>query len=110
MATFRKKDPRQGVDSDEETVRAAEKAIQDGFAEKKGVLKSLFAAKPPKTAPRGPARENGGKRHWVPMTAMGAPRGRFSPCAYAPRRLRWPLEARLRMPILYAIGPGKRSF
>lgn len=46
MATFRKKDPRQGVDSDGETARAAEKAIQDGFAEKKGVYKSLFAAKP----------------------------------------------------------------
>ena len=73
MATFRKKDPRQGVDSDEETVRAAEKAIQDGFAEKKGVLKSLFAAKPPKTAPRGPVRENGGKRALGPDDCNGCP-------------------------------------
>ena len=45
MATFRKKDPRQGVGSDEETVRAAERAIQEGFAKKKGVYKSLAAAR-----------------------------------------------------------------
>ena len=32
MAAFPKKGPRQGVDSDEETVRAAERAIQEGFA------------------------------------------------------------------------------
>ena len=32
MAAFPKKGPWQGVDSDEETVRAAERAIQDGFA------------------------------------------------------------------------------
>ena len=45
MAAFRKKDPRQGADSDEETVRVAEKAIQEGFAKKKGVYKSLSAAR-----------------------------------------------------------------
>ena len=47
MAAFRKKDPRQGVDSDEETVRAAERAIQEGFAKKKSVYKSLSAARLP---------------------------------------------------------------
>ena len=47
MATFWKKGPRQGVDSDEETVRAAERAIQEGFAKKKGVYKSLAAARLP---------------------------------------------------------------
>ncbi len=45
MAAFQKKDPRQGADSDEETARAAERAIQDGFAKKKGVYKSLSAAR-----------------------------------------------------------------
>ena len=45
MAAVRKNDPRQGADSDEETARAAEKAIQEGFAKKKGVYKSLSAAR-----------------------------------------------------------------
>lgn len=45
MAAFRKNDPRQGAGSDEETVRVAEKAIQEGFAKKNGVYKSLSAAR-----------------------------------------------------------------
>ena len=45
MAAFRKNDPRPGAGSDEETVRVAEKAIQEGFSKKKGVYKSLSAAR-----------------------------------------------------------------